>query len=86
MRMSLLLIDDNPGNLAIFVHWRTFRLELQQQATNSIGQCHEIALVVKLHKNPTQNEYIHTFMRTSFFKPFDTDPREVLGLFSANTV
>jgi len=63
MRVSLLLIDDSPGNLAAFVHWRTFKLELQQQATKGIGQCHKIALIVKVHKNLTQGTRMNTHLR-----------------------
>ena len=59
-RVNQLLIDDNLGNLDAFVHWRTLELELQQQATNSIGQGHEIALVVRLHKNPSQRTRMNT--------------------------
>ena len=62
MRMTLLLIGDNPGNLDAFVHWRTFELELQLQATKGTGQCHKIALIVKLHKNPTQEMRMDTHL------------------------
>jgi hypothetical protein len=61
MRVSLLLIDDNPGNLDAFVDWRTF--ELEHQATNGTGQCHKIALIVKLYKNPTQGTRMDTHLR-----------------------
>jgi hypothetical protein len=62
MRVSLLLIDDNPGNLDAFVHWRIFELELQQQATNGTGQCHKIALCVKLYKNLTLGTRMDTHL------------------------
>ena len=62
MWVGLLLIDGNPGNLDAFVHWRAFELELQQQATKGIGQCHKIALIVKLHKNPTQGTRTNTHL------------------------
>ena len=57
--LSLLLNNDNPGNLVTFVISRPFELELQQ-ATNRTGQCHKIALIVKLHKYPIQGTRMNT--------------------------
>jgi hypothetical protein len=66
MRVGLLLIDGNSGNMDAFAHWRAFGLELQQQATKGISQCHNIALIVKVHKNPTQGS------RTNYTHLLDT--------------
>ena len=60
--VGLLLIDDNPGNLDAPIHFIAFELELQQQAMNGTGQCHKIALTVKLHKSATQGTRMDTHL------------------------